>query len=286
MKKSTTFLALAAILLWGFLAYLSTSLKHLPPLLMAGITLTIGGLLGMVKVRDWKVPWRTFLTGVGGIFGYHFLLFSAFQHAPTLEANLLNYLWPLLIVVLSPLILAGYRLRLHHVLGALCGLVGAALIVTGGRLQPNLAYLAGYLMAAAAALIWAVYSLLTKRLPAFPSAAVGGFCFTSGILASGAYLLQTGPAGLAVVRPGDWPVLLLLGAGPLGAAFFLWDAAMKRGDPRVIGSLSYLTPLISTLALVLLGGRQLTALSAAAMGLIVLGAVIGSMDALLPKRAE
>jgi drug/metabolite transporter (DMT)-like permease len=271
-------LALSAILLWGFLAYLSTNLSHLPALLIVGITLSIGGLLGMLKVRSWWVPWRTFLTGVTGIFGYHFLLFTAFQHAPTLEANLLNYLWPLLIVVLSPLILTGYRLKIHHILGALSGLLGAGLIVSGGKLQPDAANLAGYLLPAAAALTWSVYSLLTKRLPPFSSAAVGSFCLTSGILALVIYLLETGPAGLGVIRSADWPYLLLLGAGPLGAAFFLWDAALKRGDPRVIGSLSYLTPLISTLALVLLGGRLLTPLSAAAMLLIVSGAVVGSLD--------
>jgi len=55
---------------------------------------------------------------------------------------------------------------------------------------------------------------------------------------------------------------------------------LKRGDPRIIGALSYLTPLASTLLLVLLGGRALTATSGVAMLLIVAGALIGSLDLL------
>lgn len=278
-------LAFAAILLWGFLALLSSLLPHLPPLLTAGIALSAGGLIGLVRVRDWKVRLRTFVVGVGGIFGYHFLLFTAFHHAPTVEANLINYLWPLLIVLLSPIVLQGYGLRPNHIIGACMGLVGAGLIATGGSLHPDLSNLPGYLAAAGAALTWALYSLLTKRLPPFGSGAVGGFCLTAGVLALAAYFLQAGPTGFSIIRSDDWPFLLLLGAGPMGAAFFFWDAALKRGDPRVIGSLSYVTPLLSTLALVAVGGKALTALSAVAMALIIAGAALGSIPRPRPPRS-
>jgi drug/metabolite transporter (DMT)-like permease len=275
MKRTYLPLAASAILLWGSLALLSTRVSHLPPLLMAGISLSIGGLLGVFQLKRWRVPLPTFIVGVAGICGYHILLFTAFQHAPTLEANLLNYLWPLLIVLLSPVFLKGYHLRPRHFAAALAGLLGAGLIVTGGKLQPDLSHLGGYLLAAAAAFVWAAYSLLTKRLPPFSSAAVGGFCLASGAICLTVYALQSGPGAFSAVRPADWLPLLLLGAGPLGAAFFLWDAALKKGDPRVIGSLSYLTPLISTLGLVAVAGKPFTPLSAAAMVLIIAGAVIG-----------
>jgi hypothetical protein len=62
---------------------------------------------------------RHFLLGVAGLFGFHFLLFLALRLAPPVEANLVNYLWPLLIVVLTPLILPGWRLTPRHVTAAL-----------------------------------------------------------------------------------------------------------------------------------------------------------------------
>lgn len=282
MPAAATLLALTTIFLWSFLAYLGARVNHLPPFLVVGIALCVSGLIGMIRIRQWSVPLATFLVGIGGIFGYHFLYFSAFKYAPPVETNLMNYLWPLLIVLLSPLFLPGYALRPHHILGAAVGLAGAGLILTGGQLSLDMANLKGYLLAAGAALTWASYSLMTKRLRPFPTAAVGGFCLASGILALAAYWLGN-PQTVALTRV-DWISLILLGAGPMGAAFFTWDAALKRGDPRVIGSLAYLTPLTSTLVLILLGGRSLTWVSAVAMCLIVSGAVIGSLDLFRPPK--
>ena len=285
MPLSATLLALSAVLIWSFLAFLGGRVSNLPPFLVVAVALCIGGLAGAFRWRDWRVPLGTFAVGLGGIFGYHFLYFSALQNAPLIEASLLNYLWPLLIVLLSPLFLPGYRLGLHHLFGALLGLCGAALIITGGQLSLDLANLTGYLLAAGAALTWAVYSLLTKRLPPFPTGAVGGFCLASGLLSLAAYNLSGGQFSLGQVTPSEWVYLLLLGAGPLGAAFFLWDASLKRGDPRIIGSLAYLIPLASTLILVLFDNRTLTWVSGLAMLLIVGGAVLGSLELWRPARA-
>jgi len=282
MKTPAVGLTLLSIAIWSSLAYLGAGLTHVPPLLLVGISLSIGGLLGAFRFRSWRVPLFTFAIGVTGIFGYHLLLFLAFQLAPAIEANLLNYLWPLLIVLLAPLWLPGYHLKPHHSAGALLGLAGASLILTGGRFQLDRANLPGYLCAAVAAFIWASYSLLTKRVPAFPSSAVGGFCLFSGLLAIALHF-TLGPGVQTAVIWGrtDWLRLALLGIGPMGGAFYLWDAAMKRGDPRVVGSLAYLTPLLSTLLLILLDGRDLSATSAAAMVLIIVGAAVGSGDLFL-----
>jgi drug/metabolite transporter (DMT)-like permease len=246
------------------------------------VALCVGGLAGLVRVREWRVPPWTFALGLAGIFGYHALFFLALRHAPTVEVNLLQYLWPLLIVILSPLYLRS-SLRPHHLLGACLGLAGAALVISGGRLRLDLGHLPGYLLALAAGFVWASYSLLTKRVRPFATGAVGGFCLASGLLALALHALErlSAPAlPPLAVTPREWLDLLLLGLGPMGLAFYSWDAAMKRGDPRVIGALAYLTPLLSTLVLVLFGGRHLTALSGCAMGLIVAGAGAGSLDLL------
>jgi drug/metabolite transporter (DMT)-like permease len=274
-------LALTAIIVWSSLALLNSRVNAIPPFLSVGVALCVGGLVGLFKVREWRVPLKTFAVGVGGIFGYHALLFAAFTLAPAVEVNLINYLWPLLIVALSPVFLKGFRLGPRHVVGALLGFAGALLVVSGGSLRPDAAALPGYLLAAAAALAWACYSLLTKRLPPFPTGAVGGFCLVSGLLSLGVYCLERmGPSAAPAVRLAglDWLFLVLLGLGPMGGAFYAWDAALKRGDPRVIGALSYLTPLLSTLNLVMLGGKRLSPVAGIAMSLIVAGAVVGSLD--------
>lgn len=281
MSLTAIILALITILMWSFLALLGARLSHLPAFLVVGIALTISGLLSVFTIRNWRVPLKILVVGVGGIFGYHFFYFSAFKFAPAVEANLINYLWPLLIVLLSPLFLRDFPLQFHHMAGGFIGLLGAGLIITKGGLDLERQYIIGYILATAAAVTWACYSLLTKRLPVYPTGTVGAFCLISGFLSLFVYQLTTSNFQIDFISRSDWIALFLLGAGPMGAAFFTWDASLKRGDPRIIGSLAYLTPLTSTLVLVLLGGHQITWISAIAMLLIVSGALIGSMDLLL-----
>ena len=271
-----TFLALAAIALWGSLAPLGVSLGHVPPFLLTGCGLLIGSLIGLVlsrgRVQQWKVPAPTLALGVYGLFGFHFLLFIALRHAPPVQANLVNYLWPLGIVLMAPLFLPGMRLHGLHIATAFLGFAGAALAIVGGRdLQGGFAW--GYIPALGSAFIWASYSLLTRRVPAFPSAAIGLFGLVSGLLSLLCHALLETPVDLSAH---DWALLAAMGLGPLGGAFYLWDAALKRGDARQIGVLSFLTPLLSTLALLWLRGEWPSASVALAAVMIVGAAVLGA----------
>jgi drug/metabolite transporter (DMT)-like permease len=268
--------ALGAILLWATLAPLGVSLQHLPPFLLTGLALLIGSLptwpLALKDQRRWRVPGATLALGVCGLFGFHFLLFIALRHAPAVEANLVNYLWPLLIVVLAPALLKGVRLRWHHVLAALLGLAGAALAITAGRTLSG-GWTWGYLAALGSAFIWAGYSLLTRRVAPFPTSAVGLFGLVSGLLS---LLCHAWLEPAASIDAQDWARIAALGLGPLGVAFLLWDKALKLGDARQIGILSYLTPLASTALLMLATGQPITTAIGLATALIVGAAVLGT----------
>lgn len=271
--------ALGAIALWATLASLGTALAHLPPFLLTGLALTIGSVLSLPSVlRDrsaWKVPPVTLALGIYGLFGFHFLLFIALRHAPPVEANLVNYLWPLLMVVLAPVLLRGVSLRALHLVAALLGFAGAAIAILGARSGAGNASgeTWGFALAAGSAFIWASYSLWTQRVPAFPTAAVGLFGGVSGLLSLACHVLLE-PSVAMSAR--DWALVALCGLGPLGAAFYLWDMALKRGDARQIGILSYITPLASTALLLVWTGRPLSWTIALAAVLIISAAVLGT----------
>ena len=268
---------LGAIFLWASLASLVTLLSNVPPFLLTGIGLIIGALVSLPALRSgltpWKIPIKTLLIGVYGLFGYHFMLFLALQTAPAVEANLVNYLWPLMIVLLSPIFTKALSLNFRYVLAAVSGFAGAVIAITSNGAGFSFASIeVGYFFALAAAVIWATYSLATTKVPSFPTAAIGLFALVSGVLAIGAHFIFEPAASISTA---DWLLLLVLGVGPLGGAFYLWDAALKIGDPRRIGLLAFLTPLLSTALLVVISGDSLSWQLLLATGLIVGGALLG-----------
>ena len=273
MTRDATLPALGAIALWATLAAFALRLASVPPFLLAGIALLIGALVGARSFLQRPPPLAALALGVYGLFGFHFFLFLALRRAPPVEANLVNYLWPLLIVVLAPAIVPGVAWSGRHGLAALLGFAGAALLIGAGNGSLGSGEALGYAFAAASALIWSTYSLLTRRFAHFPTGYVAWFCLASGAASLACHFLFEDP-----YRPGaaEWLFLAALGLGPMGAAFYLWDRALKRGDPRVIGNLAYLTPLLSTLVLVSLGAGSLTPTSFVAMALILAGAWLGS----------
>jgi drug/metabolite transporter (DMT)-like permease len=289
ISSQANVLALAAIALWASVATLGVKLSHLPPFLLTGVALLVGSVLalplawrqGRLDLSVWKMSWQALALGIYGLFGFHFLLFMALRLAPPVQANLVNYLWPLGIVVMAPLFLPGVKLQAVHVIAAGVGFFGAAVAILGGQSKATVAttesaYL-GYLLATGSAFIWASYSLLSKRMAqqgqGFATAAIGLFALVSGLLSLACHAMFEPRISLSTQ---DVVLLVIMGLGPLGAAFYLWDAALKKGDARHIGIMSYITPLASTALLMLVTGQAFTLSIVVATVLIVGAAVLGT----------
>jgi len=284
-RRRATFIGAIAPLLWATLALLTTYAQPLPAFELVALTFAVAFLLALGKwmieaarggvpvASRFALPWRAWVTGVGGFFLYHVFYFNALARAPAVEASLIAYLWPLLIVLFSAC-LPGERLRPAHILGASCGFAGAALLVTKGQAVGfDPAYGLGYLAALACALTWSGYSLLNRRLGAVPSDAVGVYCGVTALLGLACHLAFEDWVTPTV---GNLGAILALGLGPVGAAFFVWDHGIKRGDIQALGSLAYASPLLSTLFLILAGRAAPSWLLAAAALLIVGGAALAA----------
>jgi len=281
-RSRATAIGFTAILMWALLALFTIGSAPVPPFLLNAICFGIGGGIGLVWTLTGAgfgvlrgVSWKVYAFGTLGLFGYHFLYFTAFRLAPTAETGLIAYLWPLFIVLLSGL-LPGEKLGAAHILGALIAFAGAALIVLarggaaeGSSLGLGLAFLC--------AVTWAGYSVLSRRLGAVPTESVTVFCLATAALSVAAHLMleqtQWPQGGIG------WVSVLALGVGPVGAAFFTWDIGMKKGDIQLLGVASYAAPLLSTLALVVAGITP-------ASPVILLAAVLITAGAALAARAS
>lgn len=283
-SRKGTMIGALAVLLWGALAALTVSLKAIPPfqlLAMAfGVAFASGTLWLLVTggvrcLSLFRQPLAFWLQAIAGLFGYHALYFFALRLAPAAEANLINYLWPLLIVLLSAFVPGGSRLRAAQLVGALMGLSSTILLIGGsGGLGGTGGNIWGYAAALACALVWSSYSVLNRRFAAIPSEAMIGVCGAVALLGLATHLLFE-PAS---VRPagGEWLALAALGIGPLGLAFLAWDYGTKHGDLPVLGTIAYGAPVLSTLLLVLLGLAPPTIQLFIACALVVGGAWIAT----------
>ena len=284
--------ALISIFLWSTLATLAVRLARVPPFFLLFATLGIGALLAVpayfrVRPRP-RFAARTIFIGGSGLFLYHLFLFLALRLAPPVSANLLNYLWPIGIVALTPLFFPGERLTFRHVIGAAIAATGAAVVMGGAAAaipagtagnvisageEGSGAVYVGYGFALAAALTWALYSLWSKRRGESSALVVGASAAVASLFALIVHFI----AGEPVFMPhfAESVGLVAAGIGPLGIAFYTWDKALRQGDPRLIGTLAYATPVLST-AFLAASGSAPTSIgrSVFALGAILVGAVL------------
>jgi drug/metabolite transporter (DMT)-like permease len=291
-KKRATVAAIGSILLWCASGVcFARGARLLGP--MAYLTLmTATGVITVVLLQRFRgqpfadlvrLPLRVMVAGFWGVAFYTVILALAFGIAPERaigQVNLLNYLWPVWIVLLSSILIREKTRLLPTAAGVLLGFAGivvargpAELLRTPENPLPLfLALLGGFL--------WAGYSVLLRRwqIPAEK----GGTAFHFTLCALMA-------AAVAAIR-GEWrnlpPVgaealfwILFGGIGPVGFAYHWWEIGMKRGHMPLISTLAYFIPIGSTLLIGLLFREAMRP------GLLF-GAVLIAVGAWLAGRAQ
>lgn len=288
-----TAIGFVSILIWGFAALTVHITRELPPFQV----LAIGFTLGAVLLTAWgrkldgsfaflRQPWHYYAVVIGLIFLNNAAFILGLRMAPIVAASLINYLWPIMIVMLSVPML-GRPLRWWHFLGAVMGFGGCIWLMTGGSMASAELLLTadhwpGYAWAFTAALSWSVYSLVLRRAyPDVPTQTLGGVFAGVAVLCALTLpvgLMFEGSFNTAWRMPelAEMLAIAMIGAGTLGGAYACWDYGAKKGDVRVMGAASYLTPLLSTLMLALIGDVDVSGTAWLACLLIVAGAFVGS----------
>ena len=271
-----------AILLWGMLALLTSFCSEIPPLQLTAMTFLLAFIASIFAfIRSGsdfsilKQPVSVWLNGVIGLFGYHALYFMAMQHAPAVEASLINYLWPVLIVLLSAF-QPGEKLSWFPVAGVILGFAGVIQLLLGsGGLQFDSRYTLGYLLAFACAIIWSLYSVISRKFKSAPTLLIGAFCGCTAVLSFICHLLFE---KTVMPRAWEWLPIIMLGLGPVGLAFFTWDYGVKHGNIKLLGALSYIAPLLSSILLICFGRTRFSWNILLACGLIIGGSVVASFQ--------
>ncbi|MEW6670903.1 MAG: aromatic amino acid DMT transporter YddG [Thermodesulfobacteriota bacterium] len=279
-----------AILLWSSTVALVRSLsEQLGPLTAATAVYSFSGVAALVSLlrsreRQQKVLHLPagYLVACGLLFvGYMLLLFLAIGAAGSrqqvLEVGLLNYLWPVLTLLLS-VVLQKKKAGWGLLPGTLLALAGIFVVVTHeAQVSWHSFYRnfagnpAAYVPALCAAVFWAVYSNLANKFAGGrDEGAVAVFLPVTAVVS----LLVC----LFIDEAGEWSRRSLVEALFLGLATYVayawWDNAMRRGNIVIVAAASYITPFLSTVASALYLSVMPGARLWAGCGILVLGSIL------------
>ncbi len=273
-----TFFGLLAILAWGLLASLSVYSKAIAPFQLLALCFFIASCLIYIyraikgqtlftKPRMNRLQWAV---GIGGIFGFHFLYFIAIRYAPAIEVSLISYLWPLLLgIYVAPKAALG-----RAMVGGFLGFFGVIILIKGNiSFHFSATTFIGYLCALGCAFIWSAYSWFLSKQKSH-TGDIAWITLACSLLALISHVMFE-PVHWAFTTI-EWVSALLLGLGPIGGAFYLWEIGMKAGNQRLLASFSFCTPVISALALYLFGISGFSLEIIIALLFILLGASIAN----------
>jgi len=296
----STALGLMAIVFWSTTFAVSRSLAEEIGVLTAGAGMCLGGgVLGCIYItliqRRTAAVFRlplAYLLGCGLLLvAYMVCLFLsiglAASRQQTVEVGIINYLWPGLTLAFAVPILRT-KVRWSFFVGIAMAAAGAALAplrlgeYSGDALLENLdANPLPYALALAGAIVWALYSVLSRR---WAGGAEGGavplFMLAAGaVLASLSFAFPHTAAwtGRAVAE------LAFMAVFPVMTAYAFWDRAMRQGNVTLVAVLSYLAPLLSTALSALYLRVELGWNLWLACGLIVAGAALAQASVVKPN---
>tara|TARA_R110000744_G_scaffold121309_2_gene225887 strand:+ start:5826 stop:6725 length:900 start_codon:yes stop_codon:yes gene_type:complete len=283
-KNKYTLYGVVAILLWSAVTALIRDLSELfSPIGGAAMMYTVSAVflmsvMGIPKLKDY--PKRYLFIGGGLFVTYEICLALSLGMAnnrhQAMEMAIINYLWPALTVLLS-VVISDKKINILVYPSILLAFTGVAWCISGDQgisVNTLLSNISDnpitYLMAFSAAIIWAIYCVVTQRVSNGKNAITLFFSATAATLWV-QYIFSNEPS-LQFTLPST--LTLLLSGIVIGAGYALWNQALIGADMILLGTLSYFTPVFSTLFASVYLSISLTGSFWQGVALVTLGSLI------------
>ena len=230
------------------------------------------GIIKNYKARDYlNFGWMGFL----GIFLYTLLLLTALRLLTAQEAFIINYLWPVMVVIFAIPILKE-QVTLKKVLGTICSFLGVALIVTKGSFSVlQFGSMFGVLSAVAGAVIFGLFGVLGKKQNYDKLISMAFYYLVSTVCALVVVLMFS---AIPALTTRQFLGLVWFGTFTSGLAFVFWFLAMKHGDTAKVANMILLTPFVSLIYIYFLVGEKILTSSVAGLFAIVVGILLQSIE--------
>jgi len=228
--------------------------------------------IGEIKKLKSVDYFKMFGMGLVGIFLYHILLFGGFAIAPAGQANVINYLWPVFIIIFSVPILKE-KFNYKTILAVLISFTGALIVFTRGSLSNfNNEYALGYLLTALAAVCYGLFSVLGKKLQYEKYTSMLIYYVFATILIVPTTLIFSDFVVPQTI--GAIVAILLLGGVFNSIAFVFWFKALKEGHTHKTANAVYAIPFLAMIWTYFLNAEPIEVFSVIGLVLIIVGIMI------------
>lgn len=282
ISARATVLGYLALLFWAGSGVYASVVVNIPTFEVLSIAFLVSFSVTAILLtyrKQWhkvKQPLLLWVIGMLGVFGNDALFIAAFKHAPAAQADLINYLWPIFIILFAGF-LPSEKFSAKYIIAAIFGFMGIFVVITNGGHLNNFEskYWLGYLFAFLEAVIWSIYTIVARHYKNTPSAMVGMYCGCSLILALVAHF---GFESTVIPSTLELLVMVVIGLTAQGSAYFLWDYGIKKGNFKLLSVLSYANPIIGISLLIITGRSHYTSYLLIATLLITFGGIIGELS--------
>jgi drug/metabolite transporter (DMT)-like permease len=281
-RSSATLIGYIGVFFWAFSAIFNVVVRRIPTfeiIMFAYGTACVAILARVAWRREWhkfKQPLILWLVGILGVYGNDVFYIAAFKQIPAVQADLINYLWPVGVILFSGF-LPREKHNAYHVAAGLFALIGIYILITDGHglggFNPH--YFFGYGLALCGVASWCVFVLVSRYYPNVPVEMIGVYCGIGALLSIAPHMMIEKfvmPTGKELM------MLITIGLTSQGLAYVLWEIGVKRGNFVLLSVLAYGNPILSVLLLVIFGVTHLTVAIAAASVLVTFAGLLASFD--------
>ena len=231
-------------------------------------------------LADWL--WFSFL-GLLGTYIYYLFLYLGYSRSSGMEVLVIQYTWPILIVVLSVFILKE-RLDMRKGLAILLGFVGVVLVLTRGEItQINVSDPAVISLVALGAGCFALFSVLSKRVTREALGVVAVYFLVATFASLGSMLALS---EFALPQAGDLLPILLNGVLVNGFSYVFWTLALRSAEASYLAPFTFITPVLSAVYLIVFFREPFVIAYGIGLVLVVAGGLINTAGRRNSRLAE
>ena len=236
----------------------------------------------MRKLRDISIKEyiRLFLYAIPA-FTYYFFYILALKLIPAVEASMLHYIFPVMIVVFS-IPINGEKLDAMKVSSILLGLLGMIIIITKGDISNiKMSNIFGDFLALGAAISWGIFSNFGKKNKIDIHISNYIFMITNFLLSTISVIIFS---GFTLPTPTGFVGVVWLGITNIVVCYYLWFKALKLTSTTLIASITFVTPFITLLFIVFFLGEKIYLIQILGLLVIFLGIALQNMIQLFKRK--